>query len=284
MKTRAWIALASLLCAGLAPTAPALADPSADALFQPGLEAYGQPESEQAIAALDAALGSGSLTRDQKIQAYTCLGVIYVGMNSRNEAILQFLALLRIDPDVKIEYGLRSPKVTEALREAREIYVRQMKATDTAAPVIQISPVTGKVPFGSRLDLTFRISDQNRIVQPQIFFRKAGDLTYDFLPLQPQGRDVYFVSIPGRKRHHRGQRREPPVRARGHEPGDPALVQEVVGLDPGGRGRGRRHGRGGSRHPGRRSLEHRHRDRFLRALTRCARGPGSPDPPVRTTA
>jgi tetratricopeptide (TPR) repeat protein len=198
MKIRALLILFVFSCSQV--PLPSLAQspsaPSAESAFLQGMAFYDQLDYENAIQAFEKALQGDGLGRDERVKAYTCLGVIYVGMNRKDEAIGQFLSLLKIAPDVSLDYGLRSPKVMEALREAREIYIREMKATDTVPPVIQASPVSGKVPFGNRLDLTFRISDSNRIVQPQIFFRKKGDLTYDFLPLQPQGGDVFFASIP----------------------------------------------------------------------------------------
>jgi len=199
MKVRALLALMAFWFPQLPLPARAAEAPPPEAAhlaFEEGMRLYEALDYEQAIRSFQDALQGHALTREQRIQACTRMGVMYVGMNREEEAVAPFLALLAIDPDVTLDYGLRSPKVMEALRKAREIYIREKKATDTSAPVIQASPLEGKAAFGRRLDLTFRISDATRIVQPQVFFRKKGDLTYEFLPLQSQGRDVYFASIP----------------------------------------------------------------------------------------
>ena len=166
------------------------------AQVEKGIDLYNRLEYEQAMEAFQAALADQDLDRAQCARSHTYLGVILVAMNREAEAVSSFVSLLRIDPDAQLDPSLRSPKVLEVLRSARESYIRELRASDNGAPAIQVSTREGKVPYAKRLALTFRISDQNRIVQPQIFFRKKGDIGYSFLPLDPQGGEVYLVSIP----------------------------------------------------------------------------------------
>lgn len=198
MKIRAILALLAL-CLPPTPQA-ALAGPSgpaaAETQFRQAVEFYEQLDYEHAIPAFLAAIEEEALGPAQRAQAHTCLGVMYLSMDRADDALRQFVLLLEVDPEVALDYGLRSPKVMDTLREAREIYIRERRAMDTTAPVIQTSPLPGLADHGRRLDLAFRISDASRIVQAQIFFRKHGDLTYDFLPLEAQGGDVYAASIP----------------------------------------------------------------------------------------
>jgi tetratricopeptide (TPR) repeat protein len=198
MRTKALIVLTAFLYATSPCPLPALQAAPADApdAVQQGIDLYNQLEYEQAIDALQSALARSDLELSQRVRAMSYLGVIHVAMNHEQEAVSCFVALLKIEPDVQLEPALRSPKVMEVLKAARESYVRELRASDVGAPVIQVSPVEGKAPYGRACDLTLRISDRTRIVQPQIFFRKKGDTSYAFLPLQFQGGEVYHITVP----------------------------------------------------------------------------------------
>jgi hypothetical protein len=63
-------------------------------------------------------------TRADLLKTYLDLGISYIAENRKSEALEQFKAILKIDPDYKLDPDDFSPKITDVFDEARQMMSR----------------------------------------------------------------------------------------------------------------------------------------------------------------
>ncbi len=121
--------------------------PKQDSTYRAGLACFDQLDFSCAIELLGAAAQSGATDKNRLVDIYRKLAESHLALGQRKEAVLDFIALLEIQPAYDITSAGVSPKIIDALDQAR-----QRIEKDKPIPVEPPSKPAG-IEFGRALDL-----------------------------------------------------------------------------------------------------------------------------------
>jgi hypothetical protein len=127
-----------------------------------GLECFEQLDFECAIELLGAAAASGRITRNETlVDIYRKLAESHLALGQRKEAVDRFADLLRLDPGYRITSAEISPKILDALEEARE---RIKSETREPVPVVPPSLPEPFMELGMSGGAEFLVGEDNRLL------------------------------------------------------------------------------------------------------------------------
>lgn len=191
MKPVATLALALALSVAAATPARAEVD---SPLVKQGLAAYAALDYARAVSLLEQARNE-SLTRDEKIAAYSTLGMAYVALGDGARAKQSFQHLLRVDPSYVIDRS-QAPKVRALFEEAKAEVATSGRALVPALPTLTptLDPPTPRQGRALSLAVTWPGGVARKMT---VYYRHEGEASFSRATVDgaPGGR--FEATVPG---------------------------------------------------------------------------------------
>lgn len=179
--------------------APARAGDIESDLVKQGVAACNDLEYTQAIALLEKALATETLTRDEKIAAFQTLAFAHVGLERADDALTDFENLLRVVPDYELDRTI-SPRV-RAVFERAQAKVLAAQPKPKVAPVVLTPTVTPtRIEDGQAAVVSGGAPDR-AVRRVELFYRTQGVTSFSKLTATT-GADGHFkLTVPGMQVH-----------------------------------------------------------------------------------
>jgi tetratricopeptide (TPR) repeat protein len=143
--------------------------PKQDSTYRAGLACFDQLDFSCAIELLGAAAKSGATDKNRLVDIYRKLAESHLALGQRKEAVLDFIDLLEIEPAYDITSVGVSPKIIDALDQAR-----QRIKKDKPIPVEPPSKPAG-IEFGLTAGAELLIGDDKRLLKTGPVFEIEGN-------------------------------------------------------------------------------------------------------------
>lgn len=195
MKPVATLGLASAFAVAALTFAPMPARADVDSpLVKKGLAAYAELDYARAVQLLEAARGE-SLTREEKVAAYSTLGMAYAALGNTAKAKASFQHLLRVDPSYTIDRA-QAPKVRALFEEAKAEVATSGRALAAALPAVTptLSPAT---PHEGR-PVTLRASWPGGMAKKMtVYFRHEHEPSFSRTTVDAAPDGSFEATVPG---------------------------------------------------------------------------------------
>ncbi len=166
-------------------------------LVKQGVAAYNDLEYPRAIALLQKALATETLTREEKLVTFQTLAFAHVALDKTDEAIKDFEALLRVDGAFALDRTI-SPRVRAVFEQARaRVSTGQGVAPGGAAlPTVTPTVTPAHVKEGQAVDL--RLSYPGGVARKvELFYRTRGQYLFSKLTAPVDASGEVAATVPG---------------------------------------------------------------------------------------
>lgn len=191
MKPAVRLGLALFVVAATAVPARAEVD---SPLVKRGLAAYADLDYTRAVQLLEAARAE-SLTRDEKVAAYSTLGRAYVALGQPDKAKAIFGHLLRVDPSYALDRA-DAPKVRAVFEQAKGEVATSGRALTPALP--KVTPTLEPAAPREGRPLTLHVTWPGGVAKKMtVYFRHQGAASFSRASVggAPGGR--FEATVPG---------------------------------------------------------------------------------------
>jgi tetratricopeptide (TPR) repeat protein len=164
--------------------------------IQKGLAAFGTLDYENALAIFQVILARPELAPATRARLKLFAGALNVLLNEKEKAIHSFEDAFRINPDISLPEPFLIPKIEKEFSKTQQEFYQQAKLSDLDAPKILFTPLSGKVLAGKRLDIQAVISDNIKVSDARVYYKRSEDINYFFTSMHLLMNNEYLASIP----------------------------------------------------------------------------------------
>jgi tetratricopeptide (TPR) repeat protein len=158
-----------------------------------GRRLFREVELDKAVAALQAALRSRRLSREEKLEAYLLLAKANRALGRPAEAAAALRSLLRIEPEFRLSPAREPPSLIELLEQ-----VRRETASAPATPPVEIRHTPVRVGYaGLGVTIQAEILNLRPEHQARLYYRRIGQVRYQAMDLVRRTGAQYLATIPG---------------------------------------------------------------------------------------